>query len=143
MRLFLDNVTIVADYRRLLRLTHEAWTNILCEEKFVWLCYDYYSYTPSADQLRLDYCLKSCLYIHTLVEILAEHEGDELRVGERAFVRVPLWEQFLGQLLVIGDKAIVEDGHSLLLIEYWVGLCVTHGVLTRGIPGMKNSDTAS
>ena len=37
----------------------------------------------------------------------------------------------------------MEDSYSFLLIEYWVGLCVTHGVLTRGVPGMKDGDAAS
>ena len=130
MRLFFDNETIIADYHRLLRLTHEAWTDILGEEKFVWFGDDYHSYTPSSNKLCLDYCLQSCLDIHALIEEFAEHKCDELRVGESAFIRVPLREQLLGQLFVIGDKAIMKDSNSLLLIEDWVGLSVSHGVLS-------------
>ena len=37
----------------------------------------------------------------------------------------------------------MEDSYSLLLIKYWVGLSVTHGILTRSVPGMKNGDAAS
>ena len=141
--MFLNYDTIIADYHGLLRLSQETWTNVLGEEEFVWLGNDNHSNAPSSNQLRLDYRLQCSLNIHALIEEFAEHEGDELRVGQGAFVRVPLRVQFLGQLFVIGDKAIMEDSHSLLLVEDWVGLRVTHGVLPRGVPRVKYCDAAS
>ena len=42
--------------------------------------------------------------------------------------------ELLGQLLVVGDEAVVEDGYELLGVEDRVGLLVSHRVLTRGVP---------
>ena len=42
--------------------------------------------------------------------------------------------ELLGQLLVVGDEAVVEDGYALIRVEDRMGLLVSHRVLTRGVP---------
>ena len=54
-----------------------------------------------------------------------------------------MWVELLGQLLVVGDEAVVEDGYALLGVEDRMGLLVTHCVLSRGVPRVENGQATT
>ena len=51
--------------------------------------------------------------------------------------------ELLGQLLVVGDEAVVEHGYALLGIEHGVGLLVSHRVLSGGVPRVENGQATT
>ena len=137
-----DNSLITADDKGILRFTHVKWASILGDVDFVRLGHKGNSHTPSSAQLGLNECLNGYLQVHSLVEVSSKHECDKLRVTHSTLGGVFMREELLGNLLIVRDETIMENCDSFLLIKHRMCLFVAHGILTRGVAGVKDCNSA-